>query len=256
MSNKVMFGLEKVHVAFKGEEGFETPIAIPGAVNLSLSAEGESAIFYADNVPYFTITSNNGYTGDLEMALIPDSVLAEMLGWEIDDNGMLIEVADGEQKEFALLFEVKGNEKNKRYVYYNCKASRPAQEHGTKTESVEPNTQTLTVTITPTEIGDKLVTKGSIELSETNADVYNAFFSEVIVPDATPSAVDKTELDAAIALADTLESASYTTESWDVLSAALTAAEIISADAEATQIEVNSATKALIDAIIGLVPEA
>jgi phi13 family phage major tail protein len=183
--NKVMFGLEKVHVAFKGESGFEEPTPIPGAVNLALTAEGESAIFYADNVPYFTITSNNGYTGDLEMALIPDSVLAEMLGWEIDDNGMLIEVADGEQKEFALLFEVKGNEKNKRYVYYNCKASRPAQEHGTKTESVEPNTQTLAVTITPTEIGDKTVVKGGLELSETNKTVYDTFFESVLEPSFT-----------------------------------------------------------------------
>lgn len=182
MSNKVMFGLEKVHVAFKGEEGFETPIAIPGAVNLSLSAEGDTNIFYADNIAYFSMTSNNGYTGDLEMALIPDSVLAEMLGWEIDDNGMLIEVADGEQKEFALLFEVKGNEKSKRYVYYNCQASRPAQEHGTKTESVEPNTQTLTITITPTEIGGKMVTKGGLELNETNQTAYEGFFDTVLEP--------------------------------------------------------------------------
>lgn len=256
MANKVMFGLEKVHVAFTNSTGYDEPIAIPGAVNLSLSAEGESNTFYADNVPYFTVTSNDGYTGDLEMALVPDSVLAEMLGWEIDNNGMLIEIADGVQKEFALLFEVAGNEKKKRYIYYNCKAARPAQEHSTKAENIEPQTQTLTLTITPVELSGKLVTKGSIELSGTNAAVYNAFFSEVIVPGATPSAVDKTELDAAIALADTLESASYTTESWDVLSAALTAAETISADAEATQIEVNSATKALIDAIIDLVPKA
>ncbi len=182
MGNKVQFGLEKVHVPFKSEAGFETPTAIPGAVNLSLSAEGDTNTFYADNIAYFSMTSNNGYTGDLEMALIPDSVLAEMLGWEIDTNGMLVEVADGIQKEFALLFEVKGNEKNKRYVYYNCKASRPTQEHGTKTESVEPNTQTLTITITPTEIGDKLVTKGGLELNETNQTAYEGFFETVLEP--------------------------------------------------------------------------
>lgn len=185
MANKVMFGLEKVHVAFKDTEGYSTPTAVPGAVNLALTAEGESSIFYADNVPYFTMTSNNGYTGDLEMALVPDSVLAEMLGWEIDDNGMLVEIADGIQKEFALLFEVKGNEKNKRYVYYNCKASRPTQEYSTKGETVEPNTQTLTVTITPIEIGDKTVVKGGLELSETNKTVYDTFFESVLEPSFT-----------------------------------------------------------------------
>ena len=185
MANKVMFGLEKVHVAFTNSTGYDEPIAIPGAVNLSLSAEGESNTFYADNVPYFTVTSNDGYTGDLEMALVPDSVLASMLGWEIDNNGMLIEIADGVQKEFALLFEVKGNEKNKRYVYYNCKASRPTQEHSTKEETVEPNTQTLTVAITPTEIGGKTVVKGGLELSETNEAVYDAFFESVLEPSFT-----------------------------------------------------------------------
>ena len=180
--NKIMFGLEKVHVAFKDEEGYQTPIHIPGAVNLSLSAEGDESTFYADNIAYFSMTSNNGYTGDLEMALIPDEVLAEMLGWETDTNGMLVEIADGVQKEFALLFEVKGNVKNKRYVYYNCKASRPTAEHGTKTESVEPNTQTLSLVITPTEIGGKMITKGGLELNETNQAAYDGFFGEVLEP--------------------------------------------------------------------------
>lgn len=256
MSNKVMFGLEKVHVAFKDTEGYSTPTAIPGAVNLALTAEGDTSTFYADNIAYFQMTSNNGYTGDLEMALVPDSVLAEMLGWEIDNNGMLVEVADGIQKEFALLFEVKGNAKNKRYVYYNCKASRPAQEHGTKTESVEPNTQTLNLTVSPVEIDDKLITKGGLELSETNVSVYNAFFSEVVTPNATPSAAVKTELDATIALAETLTEADYTVATWTTLSKALTAANTVSTDAEATQAAVNEANKTLQQAILALEPEA
>ena len=182
-SKKVIFGLEKVHVAFRDTSGYVAPVAIPGAVNLALNAEGDSSTFYADNIPYFQITSNNGYTGDLEMALVPDEVLAEMLGWEIDNNGMLVEIADGIQKEFALLFEVKGNVKNKRYVYYNCQAARPTEEHGTKTETITPTTQTLAITIAPVEIGGKTVVKGGLELSETNKLKYDAFFSEVLEPD-------------------------------------------------------------------------
>lgn len=180
--NKIMFGLEKVHIAFRGNEKFEDPIHVTGAVNLALNAEGDTNTFRADNIAYFVITSNNGYTGDLEMALVPDEVLAEMLGWEIDDNGMLVEIVDGIQKEFALLFEVKGNAKNKRYVYYNCKAARPTQEHGTQTETIEPNTQTLTLTVSPVEIGGKTITKGGLELSDSNTSAYNSFFDEVLEP--------------------------------------------------------------------------
>ena len=69
------------------------------------------------------------------MALIPDWFSVEALGWEIDDNGMIIEVADGKQKPFALLYEVKGDQNKKRYIYYNCMSSKPTEEHSTETES-------------------------------------------------------------------------------------------------------------------------
>ncbi|WP_291353390.1 major tail protein [Desulfosporosinus sp.] len=91
MDNKVTFGLEKVHIAFKDltnvtQPAWETPIAIPGAVSFKPKAEGKDSTFYADNGSYYVSTSNNGYTADLEMALVPDAVLAEMLGWEIDSK--------------------------------------------------------------------------------------------------------------------------------------------------------------------------
>ncbi|MFT9496608.1 major tail protein [Anaerosolibacter sp.] len=189
--NKVTFGLEQVHIAFKDtasqtQPAWENPEAIPGAVRFTPTAQGQETTFYADNGPYFTVTSNNGYTAELEMALVPDAVLAEMLGWEIDSNGMLVEVADGIQKEFALMGQVQGDSKNRRFVYYNCKASRPAKEHATKGETVEPATDVLNLVILPIEVGGKNIVKGTMELSETNATAYNGFFSSVTVPVTTP----------------------------------------------------------------------
>lgn len=191
--NKVTFGLEKVHIAFFDENAvpqpaWETPIAIPGAVRFSPEPQGEESTFYADNGPYFTYTSNNGYTAELEMANIPDDVLAEMLGWEIDANGMLIETTDGEPKEFALLGQILGDKKNRRFVYYRCKASRPTSEHNTRGESVEPTTQTLNVRILPIEINGKNVVRGVIELNDTNQAVYESFFTNVVIPGATVGA--------------------------------------------------------------------
>lgn len=191
MSNKVTFGLEQVHIAFVDtaaitQPAWETPIPIPGAVRFTPTPQGEEGTFYADNGPYFTVTSNNGYTAELEMALIPDSVLAEMLGWEVDTNGMLVEIADGQPKEFALMGQVQGDQKNRRFVYYRCKASRPTKEHTTKAETTTPNTEVLTLTILPIEINGKNVVKGVMELSDTNATAYNAFFNAVTVPATTP----------------------------------------------------------------------
>lgn len=195
MSNKVTYGFEQVHVAFRmvveaesennsiGDPAWETPVAIPGAVRFTPTAEGDTSTFYADNSPYFVVTSNNGYTAELEMALVPDDVLAEMLGWEIDENGMLVEVADGSAKPFALMGQIQGDNKNRRFVYYECLASRPEKEHRTKEETIEPTTDVLNLTISPIKIGGKNITKGQLELSATNKAVYDDFFSEVYVPD-------------------------------------------------------------------------
>jgi phi13 family phage major tail protein len=136
-ANKVTFGLEKVHIAFFDDQATEqpawkTPVAIPGAVRWTPSAVGESSTFYADNTAYFTVTANNGYTGELELANVPDAILAEMLGWEIDQNGMIVEVSDAIPKPFALMGQVLGDKRNRRFVYYYCTASRPAKERTTK----------------------------------------------------------------------------------------------------------------------------
>lgn len=190
MGNKVLFGLDNVHVAFIDEEAETQPSwgavkAIPGAVSFKPSPEGSEDTFYADNVPYFVVTSNNGYTADLEIATMPDDVLADMLGWEIDTNGMLVEISDAVGKEFALMGQVLGDQRNRRFVYYRCKAARPEAEHQTKSDKFEPTTEKLSLTILPIVIANKSVTKGTIELNETNQAVYNSFFTSVVLPNQT-----------------------------------------------------------------------
>jgi len=189
--NKVTFGLEKVHIAFVDEQAaqqpaWKTPVPIPGAVRWTPTAVGESSTFYADNTAYFTVTANNGYTGELELANVPDAVLAEMLGWEIDQNGMIVEVSDAIPKPFALLGQVLGDKRNRRFVYYHCVASRPAKERTTKNESITPATDVLSLTISPIEIGGKMIVKGDLELSDTNQTVFDGFFDSVYVPAFAP----------------------------------------------------------------------
>lgn len=254
--NKVIFGLENVHVAFKDTVGWKPPVAIPGAVRFAPEAQGEESTFYADNGPYFSVTANNGYTAELEIALLPDLILVEMLGWEIDANGMVVEVADGIQKEFALMGQVQGDSKNRRFVYYSCKASRPSKEDKTQEGSVEPSTETLNIVITPIEVNGKNIVKGTLELNETNAAAYNAFFSQVVVPGAVIGAVVKTELASVIALAGKLNQADYTPESWTTFQGVLTSSTAVNTNAASTQYEVNKATAALQNAILELVAVA
>lgn len=184
MANKVTFGLKSVHLAFWSAltSTWEAPVAVPGAVNLSLSPEGDESEFYADDVKYYTASSNNGYKGDLEMALIPQATLARILGWSVDTSDMLVEVSDAEPESFALMFEVDGNEAKKRYVFYNCRGSRPNEDAKTRSKSTEPGTVKLPLVITPVDIDGKLLVKASIERTTANATAFDAFFTAVKEP--------------------------------------------------------------------------
>lgn len=68
----------------------------------------------------------------------------------------------------------------------------------------------------------------------------------------TPVVVDKTALNKAIADAGALNAADYTEESWAALDTAVNAGKAVAAKEDATQAEVDAATKAITDAIDGL----
>ncbi len=187
MGNKIKYNLKNVHAArlTKGDDGnftYATPRAIPGAVSISLDAEGESSPFYADGIVYFRSTSNNGYSGDLEIALIPEWFRTEILQEIKDSNGVLIERSDiTESVYFALLFEFDGDVNCIRHVLYNCTASRPSIESETKEDTIEPGTETLSLTADPRE--DGLVKSRTGD--DTSANTYKNWYKSVYIPQTT-----------------------------------------------------------------------
>ena len=112
-SNKVKFGLKNCHYAKAtfdedGNVTYEKPIRMPGAVSLSMDPEGENENFYADDIVYYVINNNSGYSGDLELALIPESFLKDILHEEEDANGVMAENATVSYERFALLLSFPG----------------------------------------------------------------------------------------------------------------------------------------------------
>lgn len=184
--NKVKFGLSNVHIAkmLIKEDGtvtYDKPFAIKGAVNLTLDAEGEETPFYADNVKYYNSYANNGYSGDLEIADIPEKFRIDILGEKKDKNGALIESSDVEILPFALMYQIEGDTSGRRCVYYNTTVSRPSSEASTVEESKEPKTDTLSITTGPRSTDKKV--RAILERTEENATVYDSFYETVYEED-------------------------------------------------------------------------
>lgn len=183
--NKVKFNICNVHYApiTAGENGavtFATPVAMPGAVSISLDPTGEPESFYADGIEYYTINNNQGYEGDLELAMIPEDFRTDILKEEADSNKVLVENANSETGSFALLFEFDGDAKKIRHVMYNCSASRPTIESKTNEEDKEVQTETLTVKARPMANGYVKAKTGD----STTETVYSNWYKAVYEPNA------------------------------------------------------------------------
>ena len=182
--NKVKYGLNNAHYAVLtsdtgGKATFEKPKPIPGAVNLSLDAQGELTEFYADNMAYYVTAANDGYSGNLEVAQLPDSFREDVLNEKKDAGaGTLTENSTAEPKPFALLFDFAGDAKAVHHVLYNCSATRPSVSGATTGKSKEPTTESLSIKASP-------LTNGNVKAKTTGAEdgtAYATWFSDVWQP--------------------------------------------------------------------------
>ena len=183
--NKVKYGLKNVYYApgtidpATNTATYDTPVSWPGAVSLTMDAEGGTTKFRADNIDYWVGQANNGYSGDFESALVPDSFRVDILGDIEDANGVLVENAEAPTKIFALLFQFEGDIRGTRHVLYNCTATRPSVSGQTTEEEIEPQTETMTLTsatIFIPALGINAV-KGKVEADKTA--IYNNWFNQV-----------------------------------------------------------------------------
>ncbi len=180
--NKVKYNLKNVHYAVQTEDDdgvitFGTPIKIPGAVSISFEAKGEISKFYADGMVYYQSVSNNGYEGDLEIAIVPQSFETDILGNKLDEKNILTENANVQPKSFALLFEFDGDKNQIKHILYNCIATRPSVESKTSEDKNEPVTDKMQISATP-------LANGNVKAKTTDTttdEVKNTWYQKVYV---------------------------------------------------------------------------
>ena len=178
-ANKIKYGISKCYYAKKTAGTYGTPVALPGAVSISLAPQGENYVFYADNIKYYRNAVNNGYEGTLEVALLPDAFLKDILENSLDDTDkVLVEEVRNASVEFALGFQIEGDGYNPRFWFYNCIATRPEVSGDTKEDSIEAQTEELTISTTPS--ADGWVRARTTDA--TPSTTYDDWFDEVWLP--------------------------------------------------------------------------
>lgn len=187
--NRIEYGLSMLAYALAtisdaGAVTYATPVMIPGARSISLSPQGDLQELYADNVPYITAHGNSGYDGSGEVVRIPDEFSRDCLGEKSDaaqGSNVKYETAEPNVAQFALLGQFDGDYKNKRFVLYNCSASRPDFK-GQTTENGGPDfgnaTQSFNLRATGRP-GDKLV---RASLVDDGSETFSNWFNTVYVP--------------------------------------------------------------------------
>ena len=180
-TNKVKYGLTNVYYAVAtisasdNTATYGTPKRLPGAVNLTMDHQGDANTFYADNIAFFTMQGDAGYSGTLEIAQITDDFRKDILGEIEDANGCLTEVANAPTVPFALLFQVNGDAFNRNCVLYNCSAARPNINAATIGEQAEPQTETIALTAMPRTDGKVQ----AVTLDTTTASVVSGWYNAV-----------------------------------------------------------------------------
>ena len=175
--DKVKFGIKNVHIfpQLTDAPTFGPVIDVPGAVSLSLDAQGDISKFYADNIVYYQTSANNGYEGDLEVALIPDEVFEKIFNYVKDQDDVYTENASKNVVPFAMTFEEEGDQAGTKFVLYNCTATRPSRSLATVEDSKEPTTQTLSVSAAPLKDGNVM----AMTSADTTVEVLKDWHTDV-----------------------------------------------------------------------------
>lgn len=179
--NKILYGLKNVYYApytvAAGVITYETPVKMPGGIELGLEPRGDMVEFYADDLLYYSAENNQGYDGTFSLANIPEKFSIDALGEVKDATDMVLtEKSTSTGKPFALLFEFAGDVKAVRHVLYSCTAKRPKVTSKTKGSSVEPNANELVFVASPRETDYAVKTKTT---ETTPAPIYDAWYQDV-----------------------------------------------------------------------------
>lgn len=164
--------------AYKVSGGTKTPLA--GAQKLSFTSQnasreltvrvGSGAAAYAENI-------ETGRTADLDIVQLPVSFLVDVLGYTVDENGVLTEGLLNRPVHFSLFYETQTDGEPIRTQLYDVCCTRPNFDVTTMTNKPSVDIRKLKLTIN----ADLRSTKnfGRSVSREDSAEQFDTWFGEV-----------------------------------------------------------------------------
>lgn len=152
-NNKVEFGISQLHVGTysvsdQGVVSLGEPYLQKGAVHVTLEPSGDTNIFYADNVAYYSSKTSQGFEGEIEVARFDDAFKEKFLGYlELDDGG-IGHVKGASVPNVYIMFQVEGDVEARRVIVYNVSLGQISREYNTIEEDREPVTETMDINVT------------------------------------------------------------------------------------------------------------
>ncbi|MDC7762477.1 hypothetical protein POL82_03220 [Priestia aryabhattai] len=163
---------------------YATPKLLAGAVTGNLNPNGSMTPFFSDDGPTVVVTSQGLLELELGIDSLEKEVAAEIFGWRIDANGVLIEGDSANQPYIALGWRSETTDGGYKYVWlYKGKIQPPTEEYQTKGESVEIKSGSLNASFIKRDSdGEKKVSVHSND-EDVKPTVLVDWFKKVYEPD-------------------------------------------------------------------------
>lgn len=199
--NKIEFGLSHLYFAplarSTGTDGsvtytYTTPIRLEGIQSMTQEAQGETSNIYAEDMVWFTYTANNGYSGELVFVHFSDAIRENIFKYAKTSDGLLVERADVQPAEGALLYQCQGDANKNRHVLYDVTFGNPKVEPKTKEDGIEATVVTIPYTAVPIELASgEQITKGKCSEGDTAyADFFKALEAPTLATESQSSATE------------------------------------------------------------------
>lgn len=166
---------------------YGTVTAVPGLVSIEVSTEAQQSTLYADNGPYETASAMGAVNVTVDLADLPLSVQADLLGHTLDtttaSNPKLTKKSGDTAPYVCIMFEfLMGNGQKRCVKLYKGRFAEPTDSGQTKGENVEFQTSQITAQFVA--LKGKANNAGKWEyLADYASDAdTSGFYSATIVP--------------------------------------------------------------------------